>query len=989
MLLGRGCRNRQGAVGFVVAVFLGFGPLQHDAVENPEEFPNLLAGSFTEGLKFSTGNTLPLICRPWGFNHWTPQTNEGKTSWFFSPVAHEFRWLRMTHQPSPWMGDWAWMQMGPQMGGLVEEPVMFWEPMAARFKPHVFDARLGPDNMRIQVTPTEHAAIVRITFPELNPRNLQKRVCFRLPPPDKKQLVSGTLGKIDGQEMWMELISRRANDVPPYFGVYVRAQVDKRSLKHTLQIAAAERISGTRNMHCFEFHPREGAINIFVASSLISEQQAQLNLEREVMGKTFEEVEEDAKLVWREMLGRIDVVDAGGTPHEAFKRLSIFYTGLYRFLTFPRRIDEVDAQGKVIHYSPYAAAGAVVDGIGVTDNGFWDTFRTVYPLLNLAYPKESGEIITGWLNAYKAGGWLPEWASPGYRQCMTGTYADVVVADAVLKGIPGINTDVAWEAVEKDSFTSGGGKKQGGKSHYKEYSDKGYIPADKSADSVSNTLDFAYSDFAVALMAEKLGHAGPAKSLRDRALAARQKLYDHSSGLMKPVNSAGLRVQSDPAQWGSGYVEGSAWAHSFPSFDLAGLAALHGTRDNLAHKIADMLKAPGTFTTGTYRQVIHEMEEMRAQGTGQYAHSNQPGHHILWLLLALDTGKPECNAAQVDSTSSEGPFCPRQLGESVIFQVLQDYGLEYFAGDEDNGEMGAWYVLGALGLYDPSPGSEQGYVMGSPLFRRVDFYRNGRGNKPSLSIRSHQAGAQHPLHVSNVMLNGKEVATCRPEQHGMCWSVSYSDLVSVGDEPTVLRFVTKGESLDDSASLAQVPQQGVPLEPSKGNEAAQLSGEMAQLRQQQQRRTEEYNKQVQDLQHVIEEQAEKLRSALKAQTQPPAPAAPAQGPDGHTEEQVLRTQLKQQWDHIQKLEGQLRQQQSLFADQMRQSQMFAAKRPLYTASPAAGPEPDDTMSLAIVVEAAVCVVVMLNIFGWFLCLRGKHKRQKADRKGHKHRHHQV
>mmetsp|Transcript_3551 Transcript_3551/g.8867 ORF Transcript_3551/g.8867 Transcript_3551/m.8867 type:complete len:952 (-) Transcript_3551:2-2857(-) len=774
------------------------------AVEDPEEFPNLLAGSFTDGQKFSTGNTLPLVGRPWGFNHFSPQTNDGRGAWWFRGDSVEFRWLRLTHQPSPWIGDWCWVNFGPQMGNLEQNPVMFFEPWGSRIKPFVFDAMLGPDNMRVQLTPTMHAAILKVTFPSNNPMGYAKRICFKLPTDDAKgRKKSGTLGGHNGDDMWLELLSSRAEEAPANFGFYLHAEVDKSSLQYRVE---GEKVTTQQTVRCFNFSPKESAVTVRIGTSLISYAQARLNLWHEVGGHTFEEVELDGKMLWREMLGRVRVEDPGPLTKPVVDRLTIFYTCLYRALTFPRRLDEVDENGKIVHSSPYKSSGGVFDGPLATDTGFWDTYRTVYPLLNLVYPKESGEIIQGWLNAFREGGWLPEWASPGYRVCMVGTFADVAVADAVVKNIPGFDKALAWQALSKDSFQAGDAGGHAGKKHYGDYVNKGFVPVESNGDAASATLDFAFSDYAVSFAAEKLDHGSEAQQLRKRATNARDLLFDHRWGLMRAKKVNGEFRMDNPVSWGNGFVEGASWQHSFPPFDLAGLSRLHGSYEALSRKILQMLTTPGTFQPGSYRRVIHEMEEMRALGMGQYAHSNQPVHHILWLLLALDEGRHACDADAPEP--GPGVHCPRRAGESAIHDALtRAYSPLFFAGDEDNGEMGAWYVLGALGLFDPAPGTPHGYALGSPLFRKVEIRREAGDRPADLTILNGRAGGMEVAHVSRVVLNGRDVGGPASADR-LGWTLSYDELFAKPNGK--LRFITSGERLEDPLPEAGIPSAAVP-----------------------------------------------------------------------------------------------------------------------------------------------------------------------------------
>ncbi|KAH8068506.1 glycosyl hydrolase [Aureococcus anophagefferens] len=584
---------------------------------SPVEYANLLAGSFTKGDVFSTGNTMPLVGRPWGFNHWALQTNDGQSSWWFNGNDHEFRWIRCTHQPSPWIGDYGWFFVGPQMGGFTTKPTGFFEPRSGRIKPHAMDFRTAPDGMRA---------------------------------------VSGSPSfESHGHDTFC-------------FGYPSSATTVEEQARHTYDVELRRESSHERS---------------------------------------FGDVRLESEDEWNALLSRAAVKNAhadASPPTSALegKDLVVFYTGLYRALTFPRRIDEPSARGAEtrVHWSPYSKGGSVHDGTLVTDNGFWDTFRaafrTVYPLLALVYPDHLGWIVDGWVNAYREGGWIPKWASPGYRNSMVGTYGDVVVAEAIVKGVGGFDEAAAWDALHKDAYEEAPQGGAVGKVGLRVYNQHGYIPADSGvSDCVSRTLDFAHADWATANAAEVLGHAEDAKRLRDRARGAVTHLYDKSTGLMRPKQKSGaFSSRFSPTRWGDGYG-GSAWHHSFPPFDVELLASLHGGKDGLA---------------------IHEMREMRALAMGQYGHNNQPSHHILWLLHL-------CGRAD--------------LGNKHVRRVIDDaYMADAYSGDEDNGEMGSWFVLAALGLFSVSPGSED-YVLGGPLFDRVTI--SGIPGRPALDIYAHRS----------------------------------------------------------------------------------------------------------------------------------------------------------------------------------------------------------------------------------------------------------
>lgn len=466
------------------------------------------------------------------------------------------------------------------------------------------------------------------------------------------------------------------------------------------------------------------------------------------------------------MLKRVDVVDPGEYSEENNKHMSVFYTSLARALAFPRRIDEVDEHDNVVHYSPYDPnGGRSFSGPLVTDNGFWDTFRTVYPMLSLLYPDHLGDIVQGWLNAYKEGGWLPSWASPGYRNCMVGAFGDVVVADAIMREIPGFDMQLAYGAMHKSSFEAPPGHAGGavGKEGLQDYIAFGYIPGPDPArggDHVSRTLDFSFSDFAIANAFQKLS-AYPefsskksqllkdAETLSKRASRATSSLYDNGSGLMRSKDRNGhMSNRFQATEWGNGYTEGNAWHHSFPPYDLPTLAKLHGGVPQLLKTLHHMLTIPSGFMAGSYGREIHEMTEMRALAMGQYGHNNQPCHHILYLFAELGE---------------------RATTELKVREVLdRAYGRDFYAGDEDNGEQGAWFVLSALGLFSTSPGSEK-WVIGSPLFKhvRIENHRHlGHGGgadshgtrevlAPALDLVALGTSSES-IHVGSVYVNGQE-----------------------------------------------------------------------------------------------------------------------------------------------------------------------------------------------------------------------------------------
>lgn len=230
-------------------------------------------------------------------------------------------------------------------------------------------------------------------------------------------------------------------------------------------------------------------MNVRVASSFISHEQAELNL-KELGDRTLEEVAKAGRDEWNRVLGRIEVQDTD------LDRLRTFYSCFYRSVLFPRSFYEIDAQGQVMHYSPYN--GEVLPGYMFTDTGFWDTFRCLFPFLNLMYPSMNAKMQEGLANTYKESGFLPEWASPGHRGCMVGNNSASVVADAWLKGLRGYDIETLWEAVKNGTEKVHPEVSSTGRLGHEYYNKLGYVPYNVGInENAARTLEYAYDDWCI------------------------------------------------------------------------------------------------------------------------------------------------------------------------------------------------------------------------------------------------------------------------------------------------------------------------------------------------------------------------------------------------------------------------------------------------------------------------------------------------------------
>ncbi len=632
---------------------------------------NLLQGT-NSSRDFSRGNTLPLVARPFGMHHWTPQT--ASAPWFFHPDHKKLQGIRLTHQPSPWMGDYGSMLITAFCGEIcetIEEQSSAYRLEQADLSPHRLGVFLLRYGMRVDMAPTERGAV--FTFARSSSDAITVRFEF-----------DGTFSIREraGEKRLFGVSRNHSGGVAEPFGLHFVAEFDQ----------APVEFRNTRNGICLIFARETDRVELRLAGSFISEDLAISSLRRELLGQSFSEIARKGATAWEELLGRIQI--------EAENQLqrTTFYSCLYRCLLFPRFLDEIDQEGRVIHYDPYR--GGTGEGSLCADNGFWDTFRTVYPLLGLAYPQELIRILRGWLTACRESGWTPRWASPGPRNCMIGTYFDVVVADAVARGVVDWEVDEAFHYLWKDATEPGDGVLYG-RPELEDYIRLGYVPSDKYPYSVSCTLDYSYADFCVAQAARFLGRTREADILAPRTQFYRN-IFDPDTGFMRGRRADGTwQTPFHEFRWGGEYIEGGPWQHSFHvPHDPAGLISLHGGSQAFCDRMDRMLATPAHFESGSYGFEIHEMTEMALAGFGQYAHSNQPVHGFLFLYSFA--GHPEKTSYWVRRVASEL------------------YSLHAFPGDEDNGEMSAWYVFAALGIYPHCPGSP-GYVHFEPITKSASI----------------------------------------------------------------------------------------------------------------------------------------------------------------------------------------------------------------------------------------------------------------------------
>jgi predicted alpha-1,2-mannosidase len=664
---------------------------------DPIDWVNLLQGTASTP-EFSRGNTLPIAALPFGMAHWTLQSHED-TPWMFQPGVRRIEGFRCTHQLSPWLSDYGHAAFLPFRGHIVPEAAGRASSYAveqARLSPHSLQLFLLRYRVHVELVPTERAAVLTATFEEDESGGMTGLI-FDIPS------RHGTIDPDPATRSIRFTSTANAGGVPDNFATYYVLQLDRPWDSFEVKEANEHRIGVIRF--------RQGLhIEAHIATSFISFEQAALNLRNEIGQHSAEEVRSSAAARWNDHLKRIEIEGASDEQRRTF------YSCLYRVLLFPRIWHEPDAEGKMHHFSAFN--GKVMPGVMYADHGYWDVYRAWYPLMSILFPERLGEILQAWVNAYKEGGWLPQFPCPGYRACMTGSLIDSVFGDAATKHIPGFDLAAAYEGLKKHATTPGDPAKGYGRVGLEQYLKLQFVPADRIAQSVAETVDAAYGDFCIAQVALALGKQDDHAAFIKRSENWRY-VFDAEVKFFRGKNEDGSWITPfNPFTWGSPYVEGSAWQHRWDApQDLPGLIALYGGDAAAAKALQDMLSTPPIFHVGVYKTEIHEMSEMAAVPFGQYAHSNQPVHHLLYIFA--HAGRPDLT----------------QWWARKVMQGL--YTPDTFAGDEDTGSMSAWFVLSALGFYPVCPGKPE-YTLGSPLFARsvvhvtagVTFTIEAPGNAP-------------------------------------------------------------------------------------------------------------------------------------------------------------------------------------------------------------------------------------------------------------------
>ena len=658
--------------------------------KDPVDYVSTLVGTLSKH-SLSTGNTYPAMALPWGMNFWTPQTGPMGDGWTYVYTHDKIRGFKQTHQPSPWINDYGQFSIMP-----VSKPVFDQHQRASWFShkaeeatPYYYSVYLADHDALTEMTPTERAAMFRITYPEAEMSyfvvDAFDRGSYIKILPDGKTIVGYS--------------TRNSGGLAPNFKNWFVVESDT-PFEYVSGVADGQ---FTEDMEVTADHAgalvgfktaRGQQVHLKVASSFISLDQAYINL-KELGNRSFDQVKQAGRDRWNEVLGRFRIED------DNIDNIRTFYSCLYRSVLFPRNISEVDADGKRVHYSPHT--GEICPGYMFTDTGVWDTFRCLFPFVNLIFPEEAAKMQEGYVNHYLESGLLPEWASPGHRGCMVGNNTASVVADAYLSGVRGYDIDALWKALMAGANSEHPTVKSSGRWGFDHYNRLGYVPCDVGInESAARTLEYAYDDWCIWQLGLALGKSEEELAQYKANALNYRNLYDAEYGLMNGRHENGeFRRPFSPLKWGGDFTEGNSLHYTWSVFhDIEGLMALMGGEEKFAETLDGVFTMPPHFDESYYRFVIHEIREMQIMNMGNYAHGNQPIQHMLYLYdWCRQPWKAQARIREVMDkfyTSAPDGYC----------------------GDEDNGQTSAWYVFSAMGFYPVCPGSGQ-YALGTPLFKKM------------------------------------------------------------------------------------------------------------------------------------------------------------------------------------------------------------------------------------------------------------------------------
>ena len=691
---------------------------------SPADYVSPLVGTLSE-FALSTGNTYPAIARPWGMNFWSPQTGKMGDGWMYTYTAHKIRGFKQTHQPSPWINDHGQFSLMPVVG----EPKFKEDDRASWFshkgeeaKAYYYKVYLAEHDVVTEFTPTERAVMFRFTFPESNDSYVVvdafDRGSYIKIDKENNRIIGYTTRNSGGVTRNYKNYFVVEFDKPfDYVNTFVNGELKENAVEQKENHVGA--VIGFKTKKGEQVHAR-------VASSFISHEQAAQNL-KELGNDSFDELKEKGRQAWNEVLGRIEV--EGGN----LDQMRTFYSCLYRSTLFPQMHHEIDANGNVVHYSPHN--GKIEKGYFYSGTGFWDTFRCLFPLLNVLYPSENLKMQEGFVNVYRESGFYPEWSSPGHRGCMVGNNSASVLADAYLKGVKVEDVKTMYEGILHGTKNVHPRVASSGRLGHEYYNTLGYVPYDVGInENAARTLEYAYDDWCIYKLAKELKRPKEEIELFAKRSQNYRNIFDKETKLMRGrLKNGEFQKPFSPLKWGDAFTEGNSWHYTWSVFhDPQGLIDLMGGDEEFVEMLDSVFIVPPVFDDSYYGGVIHEIREMTVMNTGNYAHGNQPIQHMIYMY------------------NYAGQPWKAQYWLREVMNRFYSAAPDGYCGDEDNGQTSAWYVFSALGFYPVCPGSDQ-YVMGAPLFKKATIHlENGKD-----FVIEAPENSEKNIYIDRLKLNGK------------------------------------------------------------------------------------------------------------------------------------------------------------------------------------------------------------------------------------------
>ena len=700
------------------------------------QYVNTLQGT-NSTYELSWGNTYPTTAVPYPMNSWSPQTGKNGDGWKYQYSATTIRGFQPTHQCSPWVGDYGVFSLMPVPELVVDEskratPFSHDKEIA---KPHYYKVTLE-NGITTEFSPTTRSAHFRFSFPA------------------KGDAFLVLDGYTKTSQVQIDVANHRITGYvhngafsPKTHKNYFIIQFDKpfvsygtwENRKNTIQKNNLSREG--EGIGAYVQFAKGSKVQAKVSTSYISPEQAEVTMSRELGKHSSVEVTKQAAAdVWNQLLNRVLV--EGGTEED----MKTFYSCMFRANLFSHKYYEEKEDGSPYYYSPYDEK--IHDGYMFTDNGFWDTFRSQFPLTNILHTTMQGQYMQALLDAQEQCGWLPSWSFPSETGGMVGNHSISLLTDAWVKGIRTFDPEKALKAYAHEAMNKGPWGGANGRVRWKDYYQLGYIPYPESMGSTAQTLEYCYDDFCAYQLAKMTGNKFY-EEVFARQIYNYKNVYDPSVGFMRGRKLDGSWADFDAFEWGGPYCEGNAWHYNWSVFhDVQGLIDLTGGDERFVAKIDSVFALPGIVKYGTYGTKIHEMLEMELAKMGQYAQGNQPIQHMIYLY------------------SYAGQPWKTQYWIRQVMDRLYNSSENGYPGDEDQGGMSSWYVLSALGIYSVCPGTDE-YVLGSPKFRKATITMED-GKKFVIEAKGN---SKDNVYIQNATLNGK--------RHTRNY-IHYSDIVNGG-----------------------------------------------------------------------------------------------------------------------------------------------------------------------------------------------------------------